>query len=110
MLTVGEALRSVCFHAQQATEKSLKAFLAVDDVVYPWTHDLGALLTLLKERFPVLCEMEASIGGLTDYAVNPRYGIGAVPDMAKARSALDTAQKVYALAEQIIAEREAEAE
>ena len=33
-------LDTVCFHAQQAVEKSLKAILAFHDVSYPWRHDL----------------------------------------------------------------------
>lgn len=38
------------FHAQQTIEKCLKAWLALLDVEYPKTHDLRALLALLKER------------------------------------------------------------
>jgi len=32
-----------CFHAQQAAEKALKAFLRANDVI-PWGHDIEALL------------------------------------------------------------------
>jgi HEPN domain-containing protein len=35
---------SICFHAQQASEKFLKAFLAYHDVDFPRTHDLDFLL------------------------------------------------------------------
>ncbi len=38
------------FHAQQAAEKALKAWLAGFDIEYPRTHDLSLLLTLLKEQ------------------------------------------------------------
>nr|HID13701.1 HEPN domain-containing protein [Anaerolineae bacterium] len=34
-LSTGRALDMVCFHAQQAAEKSLKALLALHDVEYP---------------------------------------------------------------------------
>lgn len=60
------------FHAQQAVEKSLKAWLAVLGEVYPLTHDLGELLTLLMtydgdaSRFEELIEY-------TPYAVRLRY-------------------------------------
>lgn len=37
------------FHVQQAAEKVLKAWLAVEGVTYPKTHDLSHLLTLLEE-------------------------------------------------------------
>ncbi len=36
----------VCFHAQQAAEKYLKAFLVARSESPPRTHDLGALLGL----------------------------------------------------------------
>ena len=38
------------FHAQQAIEKSLKAWLAARSVVFPLTHDLSRLLDLLEEN------------------------------------------------------------
>ncbi len=37
------------FHAQQAIEKSLKAWLALLGKEYPLTHDISALLDLLRE-------------------------------------------------------------
>ena len=36
------------FHAQQAVEKALKAWLAFFDVQYPRTHDLTLLLASLR--------------------------------------------------------------
>ena len=36
------------FHAQQAVEKSLKAWLSFLGLTYPRTHDLGALLELAE--------------------------------------------------------------
>ena len=40
------------FHAQQAIEKSLKAWLALSSVNFPLTHDLSRLLALLEEVKP----------------------------------------------------------
>ena len=60
------------FHAQQAAEKSLKAWLALLGEVYPLTHDLDALIERLSGR-------NADVGryrGLTVYsafAVQFRY-------------------------------------
>ena len=45
-LATERASDTVCFHAQQAVEKSLKAALALHDIEYPWTHNLGELLKL----------------------------------------------------------------
>jgi hypothetical protein len=38
------------FHAQQAIEKSLKAWLAARSLTFPMTHDLSRLLDLLEEN------------------------------------------------------------
>ncbi len=35
---------TICFHAQQAVEKYLKAFLAFHDIDFPRTHDVDYLL------------------------------------------------------------------
>lgn len=102
----GQAFWTVCFHAQQAAEKSLKALLALDDVVYPYSHDLAELRKMLQHDIPELREAAEEVDALTEYAVEPRYDITIAPDASTTRSALDTARKVYALAEQIIAERE----
>ena len=40
----------VGFHAQQAAKKLLKAWLAAHGLVFPLTHDLGALLEILQGR------------------------------------------------------------
>ncbi len=45
-LDTGDALRTVCFHAQQAAEKSIKGLLSARDLDYPWRHDLKALVRL----------------------------------------------------------------
>lgn len=37
------------FHAQQATEKAMKAVLAVRGIEIPRTHDLAYLVTVLKD-------------------------------------------------------------
>ena len=38
---------TICFHAQQAVEKYLKAFLIFHDVDFPRTHDVSALVEKL---------------------------------------------------------------
>jgi len=52
------------FHAQQAIEKALKAWLAWLDVEYPRTHDLSLLLSLLRERGADTAPFEDLIGVL----------------------------------------------
>ena len=40
----------VGFHAQQAVEKSLKAWIDALDHEYPFTHDISTLLTILENH------------------------------------------------------------
>jgi len=101
-IATGEALDTVCFHAQQAVEKSLKALLALKDVEYPWRHDLGELLALVAPWCPALKEMELEILALSPYAIEIRYGDTIVPDIDEARTALDVAARVHRLAERLV--------
>jgi len=72
-LATGKALDTVCFHAQQAAEKSLKAVLALHDIEYPWRHDMSELLELAKPRLPALTVYEDRLSSLTPFAVEIRY-------------------------------------
>ena len=42
-------LEDLCFEAQQAAEKAVKAVLIRRGVDFPYVHDLARLLTLLEE-------------------------------------------------------------
>jgi len=62
----------LCFHAQQAVEKSLKAVLISKGIDFPRTHNLRILIDALPEtvfRDPIL----DSSAALTDYVVSTRY-------------------------------------
>ncbi len=60
------------FHAQQACEKALKAWLLLLGIVPPFVHDLRRLIALLAQHGAVVAEADA-IAELTDYAVEWRY-------------------------------------
>ena len=62
----------LCFHAQQAAEKSLKAVYLALDLNLPKTHDLAYLMDNLPEKivFPPSMLM---LPVLTKYAVQCRY-------------------------------------
>lgn len=65
-------LEDLCFHAQQATEKALKAVLIANGIPFPKTHNIRTLLELLPQNVTPSQEIQgASI--LTDYAVISRY-------------------------------------
>jgi len=66
-------LAALCFHAQQAVEKSLKAVLLQLGIAFPYTHDLARSITLVKSaRLPWPEELEAA-AALTVYAAGSSY-------------------------------------
>lgn len=60
------------FHAQQAIEKTLKAWIASLDLEFPLTHNIARLLAILEENN---CDVEAfwELVEYTVYAVAFRY-------------------------------------
>lgn len=62
---------TICFHAQQAAEKFLKAYLVFHDVDFPKTHDLDFLLLECKKINKTNFEIE--LRSLTDFGVAVRY-------------------------------------
>lgn len=65
-------LEGLCFHAQQAAEKALKAVLIAKGVPPPKTHNIRTLLDLLPQGIIVPQDVQDA-AGLTDYAVMSRY-------------------------------------
>ena len=63
---------TICFHAQQAVEKYLKALLACKGVDFPKTHDVDFLLAeCRKVTSGELDEVDPK--SLTDFGVSVRY-------------------------------------
>jgi len=62
---------TICFHAQQAVEKFLKAFLVYYDIDFPKTHDLDFLLLECKKINDKIFDID--LGSLTDFGVSIRY-------------------------------------
>ncbi len=84
----------VCFHAQQAIEKLLKALLAFYDQPLPRTHDLEEL-----QRLVLAARASKELAGLdlfeaSDYAVMARYDLQFWPDAETATGALSLAADV----------------
>jgi len=63
----------ICFHAQQAVEKALKAVLLFKKVDFPLTHDLDELLDIAEKAGITLPPDMMDVGLLTPYAVETRY-------------------------------------
>ena len=63
------------FHAQQATEKLIKALLAMNSVLFTRTHRLGELVDLATDNCITLPDGIESLVDLTPYAVEFRYDV-----------------------------------
>ena len=61
------------FHAQQAVEKSAKAWLGGLGVEYPKTHDLDLLFELLQENGATIPAEYEDLRDLVDFSVQYRY-------------------------------------
>ncbi len=82
----------VCFHCQQSAEKYLKALLILEEISFPKTHDLLALLTLLQDAYPDLVLYREWLEILNPYSVQFRYP-GDETSLEDSRLALQTIKK-----------------
>lgn len=88
---------SVCFHAQQSVEKSLKAVLAADGVTPPRIHNLRLLVQLIHDRRDLAITAE-ELSPLGAFAVQSRYpGEWDPISRAEAAEAVETARRIMAL-------------
>ncbi|WP_338025234.1 HEPN domain-containing protein [Calidithermus roseus] len=90
----------LCFDAQQAVEKALKALLVARKQPFPKTHDISLLLQLLAISGLAIPSFIQAADTLTLYAVATRYP-GDYPEVAEADylEALQLAQRVVAWVE-----------
>lgn len=87
---------TVCFHAQQAAEKMLKAVLASRDQTVFRTHDLVALLAEAVMAGAPLKALETDCRLLTPYAIMLRYpGVTGEPSEQEGRDAVAAAERIY---------------
>jgi len=89
-------LEDLCFEAQQAAEKAIKAVMIRRNIEFPYVHDLARLLSLLEaqgESFPGIVRKAEE---LTRYALVTRY-----PGFARPVSPQEHAEAV-AIAEEVI--------
>jgi HEPN domain-containing protein len=89
------APRHICWLAQQAAEKAIKAILVFLEIDFPWRHDLDALRNLIPAGWQVKDE-HPDLAGLTEWAVEARSP-GDWPEAteADARSAAGQARAVW---------------
>jgi len=98
----GVMLENLCFHAQQAAEKAIKAVLVFLNIPFAKTHSIRMLIDLLPENY-TLPEYIEEASRLTDYAVISRYPGYAEPVNEKEyHEAIYLADHVVSWAEKII--------
>lgn len=105
LLDVGGPYDAVCFHAQQAAEKALKAVLAYADAPIPHTHNLEDLQAqcLASPPMAVAGNVETlDLTGLTAFAVEARYDMEFWPERIEASDAVVMAARVCAAAAQVV--------
>ncbi|MDI7259966.1 MAG: HEPN domain-containing protein [Thermodesulfobacteriota bacterium] len=105
LLPEGAFYEDLCFHAQQAAEKAIKAIYQHCGKRFRYTHDLDELITGLKnEGISVPGEvMEAAL--LTSYAWEARYpGLSEPVTVEEYREALRQAELVVSWAVKVIKE------
>jgi len=69
----GIYLEDLCFNAQQAVEKAIKAVLMQRAVEFPYVHDITQLLTLLEQAGQEIPPAIRQAERLTRFAVFTRY-------------------------------------
>jgi len=91
--------RHICFLAQQAEEKSLKAVLIFEQIKFPFRHDLDELRNLVPEGW-ALGQCSVDLAELTEWAVEARYPTDDDdPIFEDAQRAVEQARSVYLLAQ-----------
>jgi HEPN domain-containing protein len=63
----------LCFNAQQAAEKAIKAVFVFHQIPYPYIHDLAALVTLLIKNGIIVPDTIKESAKLTRFAIATRY-------------------------------------
>ena len=89
-----EDYENVGFHAQQAAEKFIKAFLVRHQIEFPKTHNIALLRQLVANVDPELANSLAESDALTPYGVEFRYP-GDLPSLSR-----DEGERAVRLAEE----------
>ena len=95
-------LEDLCFKAQQAAEKAIKAVMIKRGVDFPYVHDLARLLTLLKEADESIPDVVGQARKLSRFATVTRYPMDQAVTEQHYLEALATAEAVIRWAEERI--------
>jgi len=107
----GIYLEDLCFNAQQAAEKAVKALLIKHDVEFPYVHDIAELLTLLEIAGQKIPEAVRQAERLTKFAVLARYpGIAPPINREEYEEAIALAEKIVRWGEEQLQGQESKVE
>jgi len=96
-------LEDLCFDAQQAADKAIKAVLIYLGIGFPYVHDLAGLVALVEQAGVPMPPPVARAPALSDYAVEPRYpGLAESVTQQEYEEALAVANAVVRWAEGVI--------
>ena len=84
---------AVCFHAQQAAEKYLKAILQEYGIIIPRIHSLAELIAMLAKSDASFLTLQVDLNIMEGYAVQFRYP-GLSADKTEAKLALRASEQV----------------
>ena len=94
---------TISFHAQQASEKFLKAFLVYHEIHFPNTHDIDYLIqkcqVIDKKAFDI------DVKSITDFGVSVRYPDDFyIPSVKEALEYRDIAVEIKSVVESLLKE------
>ena len=93
----------LCFDAQQAAEKAIKALLIKMGVEFPYIHDIAQLLTSLEEAGQEIPRGIREAEALTRFAILTRYpGLAPPVKREEYERAIVLADQVVRWAEELI--------
>lgn len=96
-------LEDLCYHAQQAAEKALKAVLLHQKVDFPYTHNVAELLELVAASGVAIPQRLTEAERLNDYAVTARYpGVDDPVEATEHREAVALAREVVEWSEDLL--------
>lgn len=96
-------LEDLCFDAQQAAEKAIKAVLIHLNVRFPYVHDLAQLLALIEGAGQSVSEPIRQAARLSEYAVETRYpGLSEPVTRQEYEEAISLAREVVRWAQEVI--------
>jgi HEPN domain-containing protein len=98
------AYDAACFHAQQAVEKLLKAFLIYSGLPLIHTHNLEKLLDQCASVEPAFRDLVEVVAPLTPYAVEVRYDDEFWPAREAAEEAAGAAHQTRAFVLRLVSE------